>query len=379
MFRPFKGSQRPDNPDFKQNIVQSYQVIKRLTLLPISQISRDLIQRCGGEFDMAAPISLRGDFDGAMLRALVLREKAGSVTRRLLSLVTIYDGGSRADAALLAGVGLQTIRDWVLRFNLRGPDGLIDGKSTGHPSKLNDDQRRALAAMVEAGPIPAIHGVVRWRLIDLAQWVFDEYGVSVTKQILSRELRALNYRKLSVRPRHHEYDETAVADFKKKVPDLVADIATATGKPLELWFQDEARIGQKNKITRRWAERGTRPFALKDQRTASAYIFGAICPALGKATGLVLPFCNTEAMELHLKEIALDVQPGAHAVLFVDQAGRHVTAQLSVPENMTLVPLPSKSPELNPVENIWQYMRDNYDDIVNHCCFNWNKLVERPW
>jgi transposase len=193
-----------------------YQVIKRLTLLPISQISRDLIQRCGGGFEMAAPVSLRGDFDGPMLRALVLTEKAGSVTRRLLSLVTIYDGGSRADAALLGGVGLQTIRDWVLRFNLRGPDGLVDGKSTGHPSKLNDNQRRALVAMVEAGPTPAIHGVVRWRLIDLAQWVFDEYRISVTKQILSRELRALGYRKLSARPRHHEHDEAAVAAFKKK-------------------------------------------------------------------------------------------------------------------------------------------------------------------
>jgi hypothetical protein len=91
---------------------------------------------------------------------------------------------------------------------------------------------------------------------------------------------------------------------------------------------------------------------LKDQRTASAYIFGAICPALGKATGLVLPFCNTEAMELHLQEIALAVQPGAHAVLFVDQAGWHVTAKLNLPENITMVPLPSKSSELNPVENI---------------------------
>ena len=129
---------------------------------------------------MAAPVLLRGDFDGPMLRALVLTEKAGSVTRRLLSLVTIYDGGSRADAARLGGVGLQTIRDWVLRFNRRGPDGLIDGKSTGHPSKLNDEQRGALVAMVEAGPTPAVHGVVRWRLIDLAQWVFDEYRISVT-------------------------------------------------------------------------------------------------------------------------------------------------------------------------------------------------------
>ena len=159
---------------------------------------------------MAAPISLRGDFDGPMLRALALSEKAGSVTRRLLSLVTIYEGGMRADAARLGGVGLQTLRDWVLRFNAKGPDGLVDGKSTGRPPLLDGEQRRALVAMVEAGPIPATHEVVRWRLIDLVQWVFDEYGLSVTKQILSRELRALGYRKLSARPRHHEHDEAAV-------------------------------------------------------------------------------------------------------------------------------------------------------------------------
>jgi transposase len=165
---------------------------------------------------MATPISLREDFDGPMLRALAVSEKVGSVTRRLLALVTIYDGGTRADAARLGGVGPQTLRDWVLRFNAKGPDGLVDGKSTGRPSLLNDAQRRALVAMVEAGPVPAIHEVVRWRLIDLAQWVFDEYGLSVTKQILSRELRALGYRKLSARPRHHEHDEAAVAAFKKK-------------------------------------------------------------------------------------------------------------------------------------------------------------------
>src|SRR6202789_184433 len=195
-----------------------YQIPKRLTLFPMSQGGCDLIQRCRGEFDMAAPISLREDFDGPLLRALVLSAKAGIVTRRLLALVTIYDGGTRADAARLGGVGLQTLRDWVLRFNAKGPDGLVDGKSTGRPSLLDDAQRRALVAMVETGPNPAIHGVVRWRLIDLAQWVFDEYGLSVSKQILSRELRALNYRKLSARPRHHEHDEAAVEAFKKKSP-----------------------------------------------------------------------------------------------------------------------------------------------------------------
>jgi transposase len=168
----------------------------------------------------------------------------------------------------------------------------------------------------------------------------------------------------------------------------VAAVAEEKGKPVEIWFADEARIGQKNKITRRWAKRGTRPSAPRDQRTASAYIFGAICPRDGKGAALVLPTCNTAAMALHLEEIAANVAPGAHAVLVLDQAGWHVSKKLLVPENITLVPLPAKSPELNPTENIWQFMRDNwlsnrifksYEDILDHCCFAWNKLIDMPW
>src|SRR6266516_89244 len=110
----------------------------------------------------------------------------------------------------------------------------------------------------------------------------------------------------------------------------------AAGQPIEIWFQDEARIGQKNKITRRWAKRGTRPSAPHDQRTESAYIFGAICPDGGKAAGLVLPFCNTETMSLHLAEISLVVAAGAHAVLLMDQAGWHTTGKLDLPPNISI-------------------------------------------
>ena len=120
---------------------------------------------------MSAPIPLRQDFDASELRGLARRSKDGPQARRLLALAAIYDGATRTEAAKIGGVGLQIIRDWVLRFNARGPDGLLDGKSTGQPSKLNDTQRQAIAGMIESGPIPAVHGVVRWRLIDLAQWI----------------------------------------------------------------------------------------------------------------------------------------------------------------------------------------------------------------
>ncbi|MFL5189779.1 MAG: IS630 family transposase [Microvirga sp.] len=141
---------------------------------------------------------------------------------------------------------------------------------------------------------------------------------------------------------------------------LKAVTQTAGGKPIEIWFADEARVGQKNKITRRWAKRGTRPSAPKDQRTSSAYIFGAICPAEGKGAALVLPRCTSEAMTLHLAEISHAVAPGAHAVVLLDQAGWHLSKRLVIPANITLVPLPAKAPELNPVENVWQFLRENW-------------------
>src|SRR5437870_11897392 len=268
---------------------------------------------------MSAPTPLRQDFDASQLRGLARKTKDGPQARRLLALAAIYDGATRTEAAKIGGVGLQIIRDWVLRFSARGPDGLLDGKSTGQPSKLNDTQRQAIAGMIESGPIAAVHGVVRWRLIDLAQWIFEEFRITIAKQTLSRELRAMGPR---------------------------------------------------------------------DQRTASTYIFGAVCPKRGKGAALILPACNTEAMNLHLAEIAAAVAPAAHAVLLVDQAGWHMSTRLVVPANITIIALPPKCPELNPVENVWQFMRDNwlsnrifksYDDLVDHCCEALNKLVDQPW
>jgi transposase len=167
---------------------------------------------------MAAAIGLRGDFDGSALRRLAKKTRDANQMRRLLALAEIYDGGARGDASRIGGVGLQTIRDWVLRFNAKGPDGLIDGKAPGRAAKLNDAQRQELARMVENGPIPAVHGVVRWRLIDLAQWVWEEYRLRVAKQTLSRQLRAMGFRKLSARPRHRAHNEHAAEAFKKISP-----------------------------------------------------------------------------------------------------------------------------------------------------------------
>jgi transposase len=164
---------------------------------------------------MAVPIALREDFDGPGLRRLARATKDAAQARRLLALAQVYDGGLRTDAARIGGVTRQIIRDWVLRFNACGPEGLINRKAPGNRPKLNDEQRRALAALVESGPIPAIHGVVRWRLKDLAQWLWEEFGISLSETTLSRELKALGFHKLSVRPRHYAQNEAAMEHFKK--------------------------------------------------------------------------------------------------------------------------------------------------------------------
>jgi transposase len=182
---------------------------------------------------MSAAIPLRRDFGASQLRGLARKTKDGPQTRRLLALAAIYDGATRTEAAKIGGVGLQIIRDWVLRFNARGPDGLLDGKSPGQPPKLNDSQRQALARMIESGPIPAVHGVVRWRLIDLAQWIFEEFRITIAKQTLSRELRSMGYRKLSARPRHHAQAAGAIEDFKKLVAGRSPPVEVETG-----WYPD---------------------------------------------------------------------------------------------------------------------------------------------
>ena len=127
-----------------------------------------------------------------------------------------------------------------------------------------------------------------------------------------------------------------------------------------MWFQDEARIGQKNTLTRVWKQTGSRPTAPKDLGFASAYLFGAVCPSDGKAAALIMPICNTVAMNHHLREISSQVASDAHAVVILDRAGWHRSQGLVAPDNITLLELPPYSPELNPVERIWHYLRSHW-------------------
>ena len=157
---------------------------------------------------------------------------------------------------------------------------------------------------------------------------------------------------------------------------------------VEVWFQDEARIGQKNSLTRVWGQTGSRPAAPKDLGFASAYVFGAVCPLEGKAAALIMPICNTAAMNHHLCEISSQVAANAHAVVILDGAGWHRSRGLVAPDNITLLELPPYSPELNPVERVWEYLRDRWlshrvlagghEAVVGAACAAWNALLAEP-
>ena len=167
---------------------------------------------------MGRAVQLRDGYAEDTLRRFARKSRDSDQARRLLALAVIYDGGRRTDAAKIGGVTLQIIRDWVLRFNADGPDGLKNRWSSGPKPKLTGEHRQALAEMVERGPIPAIHGVVRWRRCDLAHELYEEFGVSVEESTIGRVLREMGYRKLSARPRHHAQNEYVVEDFKKLSP-----------------------------------------------------------------------------------------------------------------------------------------------------------------
>jgi transposase len=164
--------------------------------------------------------------------------------------------------------------------------------------------------------------------------------------------------------------------------DVVKDVPDST--PIEIWFQDEARIGQKNGQVYQWAKKGSRPRQPKDQRYTSCYIFGAVCAARDKAVALIMPYADSLAMQCHLDEISENVAAGAHGVVTMDGAGWHRAHDLNIPDNLSILFIPPYSPELNPTENIWQFLRQNYlsnqvyetyEAIVDACCKAWNKLL----
>jgi transposase len=169
-------------------------------------------------FAMGQAVPVRTDYTAGEVRRFARRAKDGAQARRLLALAAVLDGASREEAAKIGGMDRQTLRDWVIRYNEQGPDGLINIPSPGAPPKLDDTQKAFLRRIVEEGPIPAIHGVVRWRACDLIMRLHDEFGLSVSDDTIYRALKDLGFSHVSARPKAYKQDADAMAAFKKTLP-----------------------------------------------------------------------------------------------------------------------------------------------------------------
>jgi transposase len=167
---------------------------------------------------MGRAIGVRTDFSAGEVRQLAKRARDAAQARRLLAIAAVLDGASREDAAKIGGMDRQTLRDWVIRFNAQGPDGLINVPSPGVPPKLGKKHRAFLVRLVEEGPIPAVDGVVRWRACDLIMRLYEEFGLSVSDDTIYRALKDLGFSHVSARPKAYKQDPDAMEAFKKNLP-----------------------------------------------------------------------------------------------------------------------------------------------------------------
>ncbi len=308
---------------------------------------------------------------------------------RARALAMIMEGASRTEAARAQGMELQILRDWVLRYNTEGFDGLADLPRGGSEGRLTDAQIAEIGAWIEAGPELERDGVTRWRVQDILRKIEEAFGVIYTESGARMMLRRAGFRFVSGRPVHPKADaerqRSFVAEFEAQLTSALSSEALAG--PIEIWFQDEARIGQKGMTTRVWANGKQRPRIVRDHRYGYVYLFGATCAERGVGIAHVADRANTASMNEHLAAIGAAVAPGAHGVIVLDGAGWHRSGDLLVPPNLTLVHLPPYSPELNPMEQIILFLKSNrfanrvFKDVSalrDACWTGWQWLTDQP-
>ncbi len=163
------------------------------------------------------------------------------------------------------------------------------------------------------------------------------------------------------RPNHYKSDPEAQQAFKEELPNRLDEIATKhPEKKLRVYFQDEARFGQQGTVTNVWAPKGSRPRAVRQTEYEYLWVLGAVCPETGHAEGLLSPRLNADVINIFLRQFSTTLASDEHAVMLWDGAGFHTAGAVEAPENVTLIQLPPYSPELNPMENLWHYLKSHY-------------------
>jgi len=336
-------------------------------------------------------------FEHIDFKSLIAKETNGRMRVRLMALSQVKEGTNNAQTARNLNISRRIVNDWVKKFYEQGLDGLKERPRSGRPCSLNQQQLSQLSQYIRNNSIKENGG--RLKAQTLVTYVAQEFKVDYSIFNIYRLLHQLGFSWITSRSRHQNSQKKFKRILKKFEMDMILTIPwNVSLNNVDVWFQDEARFGQQNTTTRLWAEKGTRPRAVKQQQFEYAYLFGAVCPATGDTEALIAPCMNMDVMEKHLALISKKVPEGRHAVIVVDGAAWHQAYLADKFDNLSIIKLPPYSPELNPIEQVWQWLRQNelsnrcfegYDDIVNECSRAWNvfisdasrviKLCSRDW
>lgn len=341
----------------------------------------------GGLIDMARKPELSDffmnfNFDTPYKLASDPKEKI-----RFLAMIHLQEGKTFMEIGEILKVDRHTVAEWLKKFESEGIRGMCDKKRTGRNTILPRSEEENFKKEVIKLQDDREGGQVGGE--DIRQMLKEVFNAEYTLSGVYDLLKRVGMVWITGRTVHPKADMEAQEDFRnnftaKAKEVLPADIDISD---VDIWFQDEARVGQRGTITRIWTEKGSRTGIVMQQQFNSVYIFGAVCPQNDEAVGIVMPYADTAATEEHLKIISQQVPEGRHALIIVDRAAWHTTPKLQQPENISLLPLPPYSPELNPTEQVWEQLRrnslsnrcfENFEAIVDACCDAWNFFAAIP-
>jgi transposase len=287
-------------------------------------------------------------------------EKDAAQSKRLRMVILALGGWTAPAIAMSVGMSRRICQGWVYRYNELGLEGLSDRRGQASKPVLTPEQEVQVCKRLEAGPTPEDQ-VCSLRGVDVQRILATEFGVLRSLAAVYHLLHQLGYSYLSPRPRHRRSNPAAQEQFKVGLPArLQALRAEHSDKRVRVYFQDESRFGQQGTTTDVWARRGSRPTAVRQTEYQYLWVLGAVCPETGHSDGLLSPQLNTKIVNLFLQQFSQTLAANEHAAMIWDGAGFHVSGELKVPANITIIQLPAYSPELNPIENLWHYLKSHY-------------------
>lgn len=317
-------------------------------------------------------MNLKDHLPLAELKRLERSEKDADQARRLRIVILAIEGWTAPAIAMAVGLSRRICQRWVRRYNELGLEGLDDQRGRDPRRPLTPEQEAEIRLRIEAGPTPE-DKVCSLRGKDFQRILADEFDVMRSLASVYHLLHRLGYSYLRPRPRHRKSDPEKIKAFKEQWPEKIKAIADEhPGKQLRVYFQDESRFGQQGTLTNVWAKKGSRPTAVRQTEYEYLWMLGAACPETGHAEGLLSPQLNTKVINTFLGQFSGTIPAGEHVVMVWDGAGFHTSKSLVVPENITLVQLPAYSPELNPIENLWHYLKSHF--LSNRSYANYDEL-----